>query len=93
MRESSSPRTTALDSHANRVHSLFMMNTPMTAAVAKSILVEIAVEDRLASCRGLPRVAEAIAMLGESVALELYRAELKSWSKRRARWAKAKKAA
>lgn len=70
-----------------------MMTNTMTAAVAQSILVELAVEDRLAACRSLPRVAAAIATLGEVEAEKLYRKEIKAWANRRARWAKAAKAA
>jgi hypothetical protein len=65
-----------------------MMTNTMTAAVAQSIIVELAVEDRLATCRSLPRVAAAISTLGEAATDALYRKEIKAWASRRARWAK-----
>lgn len=72
-----------------------MMNAPLTAAIAKSIVVELAVDATdatvaLATARKAGgRLSAAVDMVGADESLALLRSEIAAWSKRRARWAKA----
>lgn len=71
-----------------------MMTNTMTAAVAQSILCQLVADSlTIAATRSYPRVAAAIATLGEVESAALVAKEEKAWAKRRARWAKAVKAA
>jgi hypothetical protein len=78
------------------------MKNAMHTVTAKQIIINLASDLTestdlvafLATCRAgnnlsARNVGDAIDLLGQAVAVELLRSEVKAWSKRRARWAKA----
>jgi len=75
------------------------MKNTMHPLTAKQTITGLAVDATDAratletAAKGDARVAEAITVIGFAAALGILTAEIKAWSKRRARWAKTAKAA